>query len=552
MNGVTIKFDESLQHLIMTVSPSEMDEEISVELVYAWLKNTEFNEVYVSESALKQVCGQANDFKKSNNSSSIEVEIGERKNAQVAFHIDDDEMSATLTLTAPYGGHYPSKKAVLTLAKKNNIIRGVSQKRIVRMLKRLKQAAPGDIIEDCIAKGLPAKNGHSSHVKPLVPNALERVLKPQVSEDGKTDPRNLGDIVCVKADVPVLRRLPPTDGRAGYTVKNTPLEPLQGQWIPINLGEGTKISSEDKNLVVSITSGMPKFFNLVMTVDDTFISKGVDVSTGHIKYDGAVLVKGDVAENMKIEASGDVTVIGFVESAYIEAGGDIIITEGAVGKDTQENEDFSCILKSSGGIHVQHGQGLHITCLEDVSVGKQLAHSKISCGGSVVVGKHDNPNGSLFGCEIETTRHVLAGTLGAVSGGSLNIDFSQGFNQLLSRIDSINALVQQIKQNTDRHKKQMQIISSKSVPSELLGKLDETRAKFNDEIGLLKWLEKKVDELKIEKDSYTSQIKVVANEKLYSGVNTQLDNRNWRSEREYDRAHIFYKDHNWIYEPITR
>ncbi len=506
----------------------------------------------MSEAILMQVCEKVNSFKKTNSSASIEEEIGERKNAQVSFHVDDDEMTATLSLTAPYGGHFPSKKAILTLAKKNDIIRGVSQKRIVRMLKKLKQAAPGDIIEGCIAKGLPAKDGHSSHVKPLVPNALERVLKPQVTEDGKTDPRDLGEIICVKADVAVLRRLPPTNGRAGYTVKNTPLEPLKGQWIPINLGDGTKLSTEDENVVMSANSGMPKFRDLVMSVDDTFTSKGVDVSTGHIKYDGAVLVKGDVAENMKIEATGDVTIIGFVESAFIEAGGDIIITEGAVGKEAQEGEDFSCILKSSGSIHVQHGQGLHITCLEDISVGKQLAHSKIHCGGSVVVGKHDDPRGNLFGCDIETTRHVLAGTLGAVSGGTLNIDFSQGFNQLASRIDSVNILLQQLKRNSERHKKQMQIISSKSVPSELLSKVDETRAKFNDEIGLLKWLEKKVDDLKNEKDTYASHIKVVANDKLYSGVNTQLENRNWRSEREYDRAHIFYKDHSWIYEPITR
>ena len=61
---------------------------------------------------------------------------------------------------------------------------------------------------------------------------------------------------------------------------------------------------------------------------------------------------------MQIKAAGDVTINGFVESAYIESGGDIIITEGAMGKVNDTQGEFQCRLVAAGSIHVQHGQGI--------------------------------------------------------------------------------------------------------------------------------------------------------------------------------------------------
>src|SRR5690606_36488112 len=120
-----------------------------------------------------------------------------------------------------------------------------------------------------------------------------------------------------------------------------------------------------------------------MWVDDTFICKGVNVGSGNVNYDGAVLVNGDVTEKMQIIASGDVTINGFVESAYIQAGGDIIITEGAMGKVNDSATEYSTTLKAKGSIHVQHGQGLDISCNGSVTIGRQLAYSRITCKGEV-------------------------------------------------------------------------------------------------------------------------------------------------------------------------
>ena len=105
-------------------------------------------------------------------------------------------------------------------------------------------------------------------------------------------------------------------------------------------------------------------------MQDTYTSAGVNSSTGDIQFDGAVVVNGDVGEDREINASGNVTINGFVESAYIHSGGDIIISEGAIGK----MHDEDCRLVAGGSVYVHHAQGLNIQAGTDVNIGTQLAY----------------------------------------------------------------------------------------------------------------------------------------------------------------------------------
>jgi len=89
------------------------------------------------------------------------------------------------------------------------------------------------------------------------------------------------------------------------------------------------------------------------------------------------------------------------------------------------------------------------------------------------------------------------------------------------------------------------------VPKELQRKVTEALELFNNESALLEWIENKANDVKQAKEQYQQDIKLVANKRLYPGVSVKLNNRNWRSEREYDRAQIRYDSHQWHYEPIV-
>ncbi|WP_414830644.1 DUF342 domain-containing protein [Alteromonas sp. H39] len=551
MKGVTVSFDNSKNYVDLTLKPAEFDKELNSKALFDRVAEGEFQSLYISESTIKQACDKANHYYKTQDPTEVTERVGERRNAEVEFRIPEDGMSASLVLTAPYGGKMPSPTAIKNLALKNKILRGIGIKRIQNMLIEAKKSPPGSVIEGVIAQGLPPRDGKSSRFAPLVPNALERVLRPQSSDGSRVDMRNLGEVICVKANTEVLRRTPPTKGRSGFDVRGNVLPAKAGEWLQFKMGSGTRVSDHDENLLISAIAGMPKYQDVTMNIDDTFICSGVNVGSGHVNYDGAVLVNGDVTEKMIIKAAGDVTVNGFVESARIESGGDIIITEGAMGKVNDNQSDYSCQLIASGNVHVQHGQGLDIQCTGNITVGRQLAYSRLRCGGAVIVGQIDNPQGNLFACDIVSQSAIVAGTLGAVSGSTLKVDFSPGFNLIIERKDNLDELLKQLRENNLRHKEKIDYIKTKIIPKEMRDKVNEALELLKNEAALLSWIEDKALEMKAAKDNYQNDIKLVANKRLYAGVAVKLNNRNWRSEREYDRSLVKYEAHQWHHEPLT-
>ena len=60
--------------------------------------------------------------------------------------------------------------------------------------------------------------------------------------------------------------------------------------------------------------------------------ENVDNNVGNIRFDGTVLVRGNILNGFKVEADGDVQVNGVVEGGYIENTGNVIVKK--VYKDT--------------------------------------------------------------------------------------------------------------------------------------------------------------------------------------------------------------------------
>lgn len=550
MLGITLKVDDTDQYLDLFMTPSLIQKKVDVSAIHELIQKSESKHFFIFDENIINALNSYKSAVKNNVSSIIENRIGERRDPQIKCRIVEDQLSAYITITTGYAGKLPTVRSLIKKLDSSGIKRGISKKRLASLVEQCTLALPGEVFEELIAKGLPPRAGKSSQLKPLVQNALDRILKPQTVGTERVDMRNLGAIISVKKGTELLRRMPPTEGRHGYSVGGDVINAKSGEWIKFRPGDGTVISDSDENLLLADISGMPKFKDQKMWVDDIFICKGVNVGTGNVDYDGSVLVNGDVTEKMEINATGDVTVNGFVESATIHAGGDIIITEGAMGKVNDSATEYSTSLTSKGSVHVQHGQGLDIKCTGNVTVGRQLAYSRINCRGKVSVGAIDNPNGNIFACTIKCQDTVAAGTLGAVSGSNLSVDFSEGFNTLLERKDTLDELLKKIKQNNTRHFERMNIINSKFIPEDMQGRVDEANQLFENESQLLQWLENKATEMRKAKDKYQTDIKLMANKRVYPGVVVKLNNRTWRAEREYDRAKICFHGHQWHFEPL--
>jgi len=550
MFDITLKVDDSDKYLDLNIVPNFDENIVEAQIIFDFIKESEFSNFFIFDENVIDALSSYKSAIKNKKSDLIVHRIGERRDTQIKLRIVEDQLSAYLTVTSGYAGKLPTINSLKKELDLFNIKRGISQKRLNSLIERCSQTLPGEVFETLIAKGLPPRVGQSSKLKPLVKNALDRILKPQNVGTARVDMRNLGDIICVRKGTEILRRVPPTEGRNGYTVCGDIINSNLGKWVGFKPGDGTIISDADENLLLADISGMPKFKDQKMWVDDVFICKGVNVGSGNIDYDGSVIVNGDVTEKMEISASGDVTVNGFVESATIHAGGDIIITEGAMGKVNESGTEYSTCLTSKGSVHIQHGQGLDINCNGSVTVAKQLAYSRINCKGKVSIGDINHPNGNIFACTIKCHDKFTAGTVGAVSGSNLSVDFSDGFNIILERKETLDELLKQIKQNNSRHLERINTIKAMFIPKDMQIRIDDANKLLQNETQMLQWLESKSKSMQESKDQYQNDIQLISNKKVYPGVVVKLNNRTWRADREYDRVKICFQGHQWNLEPL--
>lgn len=427
----------------LLLQPVKDDKSITEASIHELIENSEFTDLYVDTGNIKNAIAELNSVLKplqaQQSGREIRYQILERRDAKITIEIDKDEMSASAEISTALGGKHLSAKAILHAAQQAGVTKGFSKEELVKLAQYAAKEPPGSIVKGEIALGKDPINGKDGNIKLLVESAQERILKPKEQEDGSVDMRDLGDIICVKIGDPLAKKIPPTDGVKGFTVKGIPLDPTPGEDVSLAVGEGTTISPKNQDVLVSTRVGLPRIIDNGMEVDEVYKIKNVDVSTGHIQFEGSVIIEGDVCEGMKVIASGDISIAGFVESAYLESGGDITIGSGIIGK-KQDVEDkkmadiiMSVSIKAAGKVFAKYCQYADIAC-KDLRIENQMMHSIINVEERLWLGTEEKANGKLIAGYISAGSSVHAGTVGATAGSTTIVTFEKRLEQLQEKL----------------------------------------------------------------------------------------------------------------------
>ena len=306
---------------------------------------------------------------------------------------------------------------------------------------------------------------------------------------------------------------------------------------------------DDKD--IADRDGMPKFDGFKVRVDEVFVSNGVNVGSGNIDYRGAVIINGDVADKMKVIAKGDITVNGFVESAYLETKGDIIITQGAAGQTVDNNTVPNCVIRAGGTVCIENAQGLDIICGGDLIVRKQLAFSRIVCKGNIFVGKQDKADGILIGCQISGRGEITAGVIGATSGSSISIDFTQEYNNVHRAATSLKKQYESLRSTYTQHQKSLLGFKGKKLPPELSSKINLLETAIIKEKQLLNWLKEKIVENKHQQQQFAQHLTIKATHTLHSGVNVIINKYTWKSKQQFGPSKVFFATSKWEITPLV-
>ena len=544
----------------LVLSPIKTKTPLTVADIHTLVESSAYKNLYVVNGNIKNAIAELKSVLKplqeNHTGREIKYQILERRDAIFAIDIDNDNMSATAEITTALGGKHLSPKEILEAAQAANVCKGFSKDALVKLAERASKEPAGSIVKGEIAHGKLPIDGKDAYIKHLVESAQDRILRPKEREDGSVDMRDLGDIICVKIGDPLAKKIPYTNGIPGYTVTGEILESAPGNDIEIRVGDGTVLSEKNNSILVSTLVGLPRIIENGMEVDSVYYLKNVDVSTGHVRFEGSVIIDGDVGEGMKVSATGDISIGGFVQSATLDAGRDITIGTGIIGK-KQETEalditkvSMSVNINAGGKVYAKYSQYADITC-DSLRVETQMMHNIIKVDKTLWVGNKDRANGKLIAGYVSAGESVRAGTIGATAGSFTIITFTDKMNDYVDRIAEIDLSIKS--ESTQSSELRIAANKLKSLPKEkakpeMLAKVVSTYKYHTNKIADLLFEKESLEEVLQE---YMNNVYVEANERVYHGVQVIVGEFQERSRREYGPSRFKFKERKIHIDPIV-
>ncbi|UTM59473.1 FapA family protein [Photobacterium sp. CCB-ST2H9] len=532
--------------LIMSKPEDGDSQEIDVDAIDAFLAASPFHDYLRLDSAIQDAIQYWNS--KVTFGESVFV-VAERKDVQIDISLSDDHMCAFVALTGAFGGEKLTAQILIEALKAQAIVRGVSKKRLQYLLQKSWELAPGETFSLKVAAGRPAVQGQDTQFEALVPDASERILAPQDSDHGKVDMRDLGQLITVQAGQALMRRLQPTNGESGYDVHGRVVHPTPGKEIPFQVGVGTRLSDDDSNVLVADKDGMPRHGKTGMAVDDILTVDKVDVTTGHVDFNGAVLVYGDVSSGMKIKAAGNITVTGVVELAELEAGGDIIVAGGVIGR-MHEGKLVYCGLKSQGKVAAKFAQYAQIESGADTELYLHLAHSLVHAKGAVRVSDAAQRHGSVTGGVTIADGGVYARVLGAEAGVETQIQLMGQFRELKAEMDSLKSEMKEAEERIHQLVV-LQIKLSKQPRDkrspELVEKVNTGKAHFMSSLADMKTRHQLLRE---QYDLQLASARVEISHMIHAGVHVRIEEKEFIVEEDMTACFICWKDQMIVCQPL--
>lgn len=277
-----------------------------------------------------------------------------------------------------------------------------------------------------IAEGKPAVPGRDAKIEYYFNTDLR--ARPTLKEDGSVDFFNLNTINPCQAGDVLAKLYPEVPGQQGMNVRGERLLPRAPVTKKLHFSHNIELS-EDKTTLTSQVNGHVSLVGGKVFVTNVLEVENVDNATGNIDYAGDVQVNGNVCSNFSVRADGNVEVRGVVESATVEAGGNIIIARGMNGMGKG-------VLHAKGNIIAKFLENVVATAGGYIESGSIL-HSTVSAKTEIHVG---GKRAFIAGGVVSATKAVTVKTLGSSMGADTTVEI--GINpELKARQQELQKLI---------------------------------------------------------------------------------------------------------------
>lgn len=471
----------------------------------------------------------------------FEQVIGEARDAEFSIQVDSSKMAAYLSIIPAAGGRPVDRVLVYRKIEEMGLVAGLDFEAIDQAI------AAGKAEGVLIATGRQPKHGEDGRLETMIQDMKER--RPRLDEKGIAHFRDMGDITIVHAGAQLMRRVPPTPGQPGETILGQviPAVPGKGVMFASNLS-GVAFDPADPDVLAATITGQPVQVRNGVMVEPTYITPVVDLSTGNIAFEGTVKVQGDVQAGMTIRATGDIHIAGTVEAATLDAGGDIVVQGGVIGRmDAREaaGEEVVSHVRCDGSFNARFVQNAQIEAGDGIFIDEMSMQSDLSAGNQIVVGKEGSSKGHIVGGMALATLLVKAQVLGSPS--HIRTVVSAGINP--QQHDLMRRLVREREEREKALDDVARLIAFAAqtpgrIPPDAVAKAEKTRQVALERIAALQEeLDVLVQQIELGKNA-----KIVVGRTLCGGVEVQLGGRLYRAVDEREGGVFCLRDGELAYD----
>ncbi|SDZ81926.1 hypothetical protein SAMN05660420_00466 [Desulfuromusa kysingii] len=289
---------------------------------------------------------------------------------------------------------------LISLLKKNAIVESVDLEQVAIFCS---EAAQGENPQSVIlATGIKPVKGDDGWFELIVSTGDEDTPLP-MDEKGRVDFKAVQSFSNVEQDQQIGSIHPPTKGVDGKTITGTPLPAKEGEISPFVAGEGVLINPEGTHVFATKAGRAVLDKNTLSVLDEFLISGDVDLSIGHVNFNGLVVVKGDVLDDFNITATKGVTITGAVGNCQIKSEGPVTIGTMA----GQGSGSIHC----RGDLKANYLNHVTVECQGNISIVREVRNSILKSTGRIDVAK-----GLITGGETVALEGIEVKILGARAG----------------------------------------------------------------------------------------------------------------------------------------
>ncbi|MBE7413482.1 MAG: FapA family protein [Leptospiraceae bacterium] len=393
----------------------------------------------------------------------------------LSLSISEDTLSAELTISpVKLFGHPLSLGDLQDFLDKSGIAEDRTDYEAIRIsLTKLANRGPKPTDESpikfIVATGVPATPGVDGFLKFYHPRA-KRVV---IAEDGSADYRNTDRYIHVKKDEKVATLFEGIAGKQGVSVFGKPIYPPSINRPKLSIGKNVYTknipSIENSGHIYiehySVTDGVIYLTdNSVSVSPELEIQSDVGLSTGNVKYEGSVRVKGSIESGSNVFCTGSLIVGGNIESD------EVTVSEGLEVKGGIKVKGRRAI-KIGGDLKAKFIENSVLEVDGDIILEGSVLNSKIYCLGNVIL---NGPSASVIGSEIIAYGGVSVLNLGSLAGLEAVVELGFHFKneksykegivrlqalekeveELLPKVQQIKRAVMAARGNLDEEKKQ--------------------------------------------------------------------------------------------------